>query len=284
MQVPAGTPVPAGADALLMAPQVVNDRYVQLNPGLQRWTADVGRCRHSRLSRTAVPISVDEIVDSLDQLAEALGPNGANAHGALSAFVASSAHAFGGDGAALHSTLVSLGGALDALSSKSPQLTALFDNLGNLSQVASQYTSTYQAFANNLAAVSTDLAADDANIGATLANLQRALLALAQFTATNSSALGTSVTNLDAFAGAVAAKQQSLAQALETLPTALDNIAQAVDPNAPGGPALRARLDPMGNSAGLLPVGVRQLRSCDSCCSPSTGRRTRTRPSTSVAG
>lgn len=250
MQVPAGTPIPADAEALLMAPQVVNDRYVQLNPAYNG-----GRRMQDGAviptARTAVPISVDEIIDSLDQLAVALGPNGVNAHGALSNFVASSAHAFGGDGAALHSTLVSLGGALGALSSKSPQLTALFNNLGNLSQVASRYTSTYQAFAGNLAAVSTDLAGDDANIGATLANLQRALSALAQFTATNSAALGTSVTNLDAFAGAVAAKQQSLAQALETLPTALDNISQAVDPGAAGGPAVRARLDPMGNSAGF---------------------------------
>ena len=73
---------------------------------------------------------------------------------------------------------------------------------------------------------------------------------MAQFTATNSSALGTSVTNLDAFAGAVAAKQQQLAQALEALPVALDNISQATDPNAAGGPALRARLDPTGDSQG----------------------------------
>ena len=182
MQVPAGTPIPARADALIMAPQVVNDRYVQLNPGYSGGP----RMRDNAvipLSRTAVPISVDEIVDNLDRLAKALGPNGANAHGALSTFVAESAHAFGGNGAALHSTLTSLGSALDALSSKSPQLTALFDNLGNLSQVASQYTGTYQAFANNLAAVSTDLASDDSEIGATLANLQQALGALAQFTA-----------------------------------------------------------------------------------------------------
>ena len=147
-----------------MAPEVVNDRYVQLNPGYSGGP----RMQDNAvipLSRTAVPISVDEIVDSLDQLAKALGPNGANAHGALSAFVASSAHAFGGNGAALHSTLTSLGQALNALSSKSPQLTALFDNLGNLSHVASRYTGTYQAFANNLAAVSTDLAGDDSDIG-----------------------------------------------------------------------------------------------------------------------
>jgi phospholipid/cholesterol/gamma-HCH transport system substrate-binding protein len=249
MRVPTSTPIPADADALIMAPQVVNDRYVQLNPGYgggpQLQDGAV-----IPLTRTAVPISVDGIVDSLDQLARALGPNGANAHGALSAFVASSAHAFGGNGAALHSTLTSLGSALGALSSKSPQLTALFDNLGNLSQVASRYTGTYQAFANNLAAVSTDLASDDSNIGATLANLQRALQTLAQFAQTNSSTLGNSVTNLDAFAGAVASKQQALAQSFQALPLALSNISDAIDPSAAGGPALRARLDPMGDSQG----------------------------------
>ena len=249
MQVPAGTAIPARADALIMAPQVVNDRYVQLNPGY-RGGPQMRDGAVIPVSRTAVPISVDAIVDNLDRLARALGPNGVNAHGALSKFISESAHAFGGNGVALHSTLTSLGPALDALSSKSPQLTALFDNLGNLSHVASQYTGTYQAFANNLAAVSTDLASDDSNIGATLANLQRALLALAQFTATNSSTLGNSVKSLDTFAGAVAAKQQDLAQAFQGLPLALGNISAAVDPSAAGGAALQARLDPMGNSAG----------------------------------
>ncbi len=250
MQVPTSVAIPARAHALIMAPQVVNDRYVQLDP------AYVGGPRiedHAVIpvSRTEVPISVDGIVDSLDQLSRALGPNGVNAHGALSAYVASSAHAFGGDGAALHSTLVSLGSALGALSSKSPQLTALFDNLGNLSHVASQYTATYQAFANNLAVVSTELASDDSDIGAALTNLQKALGALAQFTTTNASALGTSVSNLDAFAGAVATKQHQLAQVYAALPIALNNLTQAVDPNAPGGPALKARFDPMKGSAGF---------------------------------
>jgi len=250
MQVPASTEIPAGAQALIMAPQVVNDRYVQLNP------AYTGGPRMKNdtvipVSRTAVPISVDGIIDSLDDLAKALGPNGANSHGALSAFIASSAHAFGPNGAALHSTLTSLGKALGALSSQGPQLTNLFDNLGNLSQVASQYTGTYQAFANDLAVVSTDLASDDGAIGGALSNLQQALGQLAEFIRTNGSALGTSVSNLDTFASAVASKQQQLAQVFQALPTALNNITAAYDPSAPGGPALRARLDPVRNSAGF---------------------------------
>jgi phospholipid/cholesterol/gamma-HCH transport system substrate-binding protein len=250
MEVPASTSIPADAQALIMAPQVVNDRYVQLNPAYSGGP----KMRNGAvipLSQTAVPISVDGIIDSLDALAKALGPNGANAHGALSALIASSAHAFGPNGAALHSTLTSLGNALEALSSKSPQLTALFDNLGNLSKVASQYTGTYQAFANDLAAVSTELASDNADIGSALSNLQQVLGSLAEFIRTNGHALGSSVKGLEAFAGAVAAKQQELAQVFSGLPSALDNITQAVDPDAPGGTALRSRLDPMSGSAGF---------------------------------
>jgi phospholipid/cholesterol/gamma-HCH transport system substrate-binding protein len=248
MQVPTSTPIPADAQALIMAPEIVNDRYVQLSPGYSggprmKNNAVIG------LSNTEVPISVDGIIDSLDLLAKALGPKGANANGALSAFVAGSAHAFGSDGAALHSTLTSLGEALGALSSKSPQLTALFDNLGNLSYVASHYTGTYQAFANDLAVVSTELASDDGDIGAALSNLQQALGSLGEFIRTNGAALGSSVKGLEAFAGAVADKQQQLAQVFGTLPTALDNLTQAFDPSAPGGPALRSRLDPQIGSA-----------------------------------
>ena len=250
MQVPASTDIPADADAYIMAPQIVNDRYVQLNPAYSRGP----RMTNGTIipvSRTAVPISVDGIIDSLDQLAKALGPNGANKHGAFSAFINSAAHAFGPNGSALHSTLDSLGGALNALSSQGPALTDLFDNLGNLSHVASQYTGTYQAFANDLAVVSTDLSSDDGDIGQALANLQQALGELAQFIRSNGAALGSSVKNLEAFAGAVASKQQQLAEVFGDLPTALNNITATYDPTAPGGPALRTRLDPMSGSAGF---------------------------------
>jgi virulence factor Mce-like protein len=250
MQLPATTDVPADAQAFLMAPQVVNDRYVQLNPAYSGGPR-LAQGAVIPLSRTAVAISVDAIINSLDLLAKALGPNGTNSHGALSGFVASAAHAFGPNGAALHSTLTSLGKALAALSSKSPQLTDLFDNLGNLSHVASHYTSTYEAFANDLAVVSTELASDNSDIGSALSNLQQALGGLAEFIRTNGSALGASVANLNTFAAAVAAKQHDLAQVYRALPIALDNITNAVDPSAPGGPALMARLDPQSGSAGF---------------------------------
>ena len=94
---PPSTPIPADASAFIMAPQVVNDRYVQLNPaysgGPRMRTAPSYPC-HARPR----PISVDAIIDSLDDSVESARPErGEQAHGALSAFVASAAHAFGAE-------------------------------------------------------------------------------------------------------------------------------------------------------------------------------------------
>jgi virulence factor Mce-like protein len=247
MTVPSSTKIPADAQALVMAPNVINDRFVQLNPP---YTSGPTMPSHGLIpeSRTGVPVSVDEVIDSLDQFSLALGPNGANEHGALSNLLHQAATAFGPDGTALHSTLISLGSAFGALSSQGTDLTALFDNLGNLSHVASQYTGTYQAFANDLAVVSTTLAEDNTDLGAALANLQQFLGQLAKFIQTNGSALGSSVANLSAFAGAVAQKQAAMEQVWGILPVALQNLNNAIDP-ATG--ALRARFDEVSNSAAL---------------------------------
>ncbi len=247
MTVPASMKLPANVQALVMAPNIINDRFIQLDPP---YTGGPTLADHGLIPevRTGVPVSVDEVIDSLDQFALALGPNGANAHGALSNLLHSAATAFGPDGTALHSTLVSLGNAFGALSSQGPNLTQLFDNLGNLSHVASQYTGTYQAFANDLAVVSTTLAGDNGDLGAALANLQQFLGQLAKFIQTNGAALGSSVSNLSAFAGAVAKDQAQVEQVWGILPVALQNLNNAIDP-ATG--ALRARYDEVGNSAGI---------------------------------
>lgn len=247
MTVPSATKIPADAQALVMAPNIVNDRFVQLSPA---YTGGPTMSNNAVIpeARTGVPVSVDEVINSLDQFSLALGPNGANEHGALSNLLHSAATAFGPNGSALHSTLVSLGSAFGALSSQGTDLTALFNNLGNLSHVASQYTGTYQAFANDLAVVSTTLSSDSSDLGATLANLQQFLGQLARFIQTNGSTLGSSVKNLSAFAGAVAQKQAQMEQVWGILPVALQNLNNAIDP-ATG--ALRARYDEVTNSAAL---------------------------------
>ncbi len=249
MSIKPGIRIPAAATAFLMAPNVVNDRYVELDPAYTggRYLGD-----HAVIStdHTEVPESVDQIIGTLDQLAVALGPKGANASGALSQLFHRAAQAFAGDGPAIHSSITSFGQALSALSTNSSELTALIDNMGNLARAASQATGSYQTFAGDLASVSTALAGDSADITTALANLQQALGEVAAFVQANGSALGASVTNLDRVAAAIGTQQQELAQLLSTGPLALENLANAYDPRPAGGggPALRTRFDPVGSS------------------------------------
>jgi phospholipid/cholesterol/gamma-HCH transport system substrate-binding protein len=248
MVIPSSTKIPSDAQAFIMAPNIVNDRFVQLNPP---YTGGPTMPNHGLIpeSRTAVPVSVDEVIDSLNQFALALGPSGANQHGALSSLLHSAAEAFGPNGSALHSTLLDLEQLFGSLSSQGPDLTDLFDNVGNLSKVASQYTGTYQAFAKDLAVVSSTLASDGSDLGAALTNLQQFLGQLASFIHTNASAFGSSVDNLNAFAGAVAREQAQMEQVWGILPVALQNVNNAIDPKTG---ALRARVDEVSNSAALV--------------------------------
>jgi virulence factor Mce-like protein len=250
MVVPHSLRVPADAQAVITAPNVVNDRYVELQPA---YTGGARIADHAviPMNRTAAPVSVDQIVASLDSFAKALGPNGANAHGALSALVANLARTFGTNGPEVNSAIQNLGKGLGALSSDGPALTALIDNLGSLTSVASHYTSQYETFATDLASVSTDLAGDDSSLAGALSNLQQALGQLASFIQQNSSALSTSVGNLSTFSRTIASEQQELAKTFGMLPTALQNLDAAFDTTTPGGPTLKARFDPVAGSKSL---------------------------------
>jgi phospholipid/cholesterol/gamma-HCH transport system substrate-binding protein len=247
MVVRADVPIPATADALLEAPDVVNDRFVELNPAYSGGPRLAAGATIPK-SRTAVPISTDQILGNLDQLVKDLGPNGANQHGAVSEVIAQLARTLGGNGPNLNRTITSVGQALGALAADGPQLKSLLDNLGTFTRSAAADSDNYQAFVNDLAAVSSELAADNTDIGGALHNLQLALGALAQFVADNRVELGGAVSNLDTFFATLAREQKELSGTLGIAPTALANISDAIDTTAPGGPALVSRYDPTTGS------------------------------------
>lgn len=260
MRLPGNIAIPRHATASLMAPDVVNDRYIQLSPA---YTGGPRLADHDHISLadTRTPVTPDEIITTLDKLVRALGPNGANKNGALSDLLHHLASSFQNTGSDYRATVVNLDKALGALASKNPsQVTDVFDNLGRLTQGMADNTTTYQSFANDLAAVSGSLAADNSDIGKALSSLQVVLGQLAAFLQTNQANLGSSITNLQTFANALAQQQQQLARVYDVAPLALQNLHYAVDPsNTKGCPpgqstcaALRARYDPVGNSKNLV--------------------------------
>ena len=69
--------LPADAKAAVVSPSLVTGRYVQLLPPW-RGGPELADGAVIPLSRTAVPLGVDDLARTATELARALGPNGAN--------------------------------------------------------------------------------------------------------------------------------------------------------------------------------------------------------------
>jgi len=241
MRVRSNVPIPADSTAVLMAPEVVSDRFVQLSPYSGGPTLPTGST--IPISRTVIPVSVDDVIGSLTELTAELGPNGANRNGALTKVLSNLATQFNGTGPTFHNAVVNLSQALQGVAQYSPQLTSLLNNLGSLSQALADNSGTYSSFAADLTAVSGVLASERSDLGSALSNLQQLLGNLTDFINTNGASLGGSVRNLDAVASTLASEQRTLAEVFDVTPLALQNTNAAIDTSAPGGPALRARFD-----------------------------------------
>lgn len=251
MQVDRSVKLPADASAVLMAPMVVSDRFIQLGPA---YTSGPTLADHSviPLSRTAIPQTVDAVIGTLNQLAQQLGPQGANKNGALSALVHQLAVQLGPNGKDFHNAVVNFSQALGALSANSPALAGTLNNLGQLSQALADHSNDYRSFAANLAAVSQVLANDRQDIGTTLQSLQALFANLTSFINADGASLGASISNLKTFAGALASQQSALAQAYDLAPLSLQNLDNAIDKNAPGGAAIVGRYNAVASTPGLF--------------------------------
>ncbi len=251
MKVNGDVKIPADADAEIMAPEVVADRFVQLGPAY-RSGPTLASGAVIPLRHTAIPQSVDAVIASLTDLARQLGPNGANKTGALTDLVHQLATSFGKNGPDFHKAVVNFSQALNGLSANSPAFAGTLNNLGNLSQALADNSGAYRSFASNLAQVSQILSNDRTDISAVMSSLQKLFANLTSFIEHDGATLGSSISNLDVFAKALNSQQKALAQAYSLTPLALQNLSNAVDTSAPGGAALRGRYDPVASTQGLF--------------------------------
>ena len=243
MQVDRDVKLPAGAIAALMAPDIVNDRYIQLDP-VYRHGPTLTDNAVIPMRRTALPQSVDQTISLLDQLIQALGPSGANKNGVFSRFVHDVAQTVGNNGPSFHTTIIALGKALGALSNDGPTITSLLDNAGAFTGEAAANDQEFQSFANDLASVSSLVASDSSDIGATLSSLKQILSQVTSYINGNVGSIGTVLSNVNSFTAHVLAQQQQLSQAFAYGGLALQNLNNAIVPGPNGSTSLRIRYDP----------------------------------------
>jgi phospholipid/cholesterol/gamma-HCH transport system substrate-binding protein len=229
MTVDHGIALPARADAVVVSPSVVADRYVQLTPA---YTGGPQLASGAVIpaSRTATPVEVDQLYASLDKLATALGPNGANAHGALSNVLKTGAANLAGNGKALGDTITQFGQAMGTLGGSADNLSATINHLQLFTTMLKDNNGQVVLAEQQLAQVSGFLAADRQDLGTALDELATALRQVQRFVGSNRALIKSNVTKLAGITQLLVTERASLAEALDDAPLAVDNLLAAYDP------------------------------------------------------
>ena len=223
--------VSADTSAVIVAPTLVSDRYVQLTEPLDGGKALAAGAVLPK-DRTAVPVEVDDLYRSLDDLGQKLGPNGVNKDGALSDLLDVAADNLKGQGKGLNQMITEFGKATGTLSDIDEDF---FATVGNLKEFNDMLVANDQGVAdvNRQFADVTDFLADDReDLADAVANLGDALVVLDDFIKDNRGHLKTSVDNLIGPTQTLVKQKDSLEEAVRLIPLALQNFLNAYNPGS----------------------------------------------------
>ena len=221
--------VPAMAKAAIVAPSLVSDRYVQLLPVYESGPRLAPGTRIP-LDRTAVPVELDRVSQSLDDLMVALGPDGANKDGALDDLLRTSAANLDGNGDRIGSTVHDLSTALATLSGSKEDLFGTVRNLQSFTSMLAANNAQVRRLNSDLATVAVQLSGERDDLKATLANLGVALDEVSTFVADNRALLKGNLDRAVSVTDVFVKNRKALAETLENAPVALSNLQNAYHP------------------------------------------------------
>ncbi|MFH9617944.1 MCE family protein [Streptomyces pratensis] len=224
-----GVKVPADAHALVVTPSVVADRYVQLAPAYTGG-AQLEAGAVLPAANNATPIEVDQLYESITELSTALGPDGANADGALSGLLKTGSENLKGNGEAIGDSIEQFGKATKTLDKSSGNLFDTLSYLQTFTTMLKEKDGEVRTAEQQLNTVTGFLADDKENLSAALKELGTALGQVKSFIQKNRGALKKNVDLLVPLTQTLVDQRASLAESLDTLPLAAGNVLNAYDP------------------------------------------------------
>ncbi|WP_320777865.1 MCE family protein [Streptomyces sp. CRN 30] len=247
-----GVRVPEGARAVVVAPSVVADRYVQLTPA---HTAGPVLAEGAVLpaARNRTPVEIDQLYDSITELSRALGPDGANAKGALSELLETGAANLDGNGAAIGDSIEQFGKAARTLDGADDELFTTLSRLQTFTTMLKDKDTDVRTAMERLDEVVGFLAADKDDLAGALEELGTALGQVRTFVKDNRGALKENVDRLVPITRALVEQRASLAEALDVAPLAAGNVVGAYDPDTRTLDG-RANLNEISMGGPLLPL------------------------------
>lgn len=224
--------LPADAKAVIIAPSVVGDRYVQLTPAYSGTGEVLADGAELSVDQTSEPLELDQIYDSLDRLNVALGPRGANRTGALSDLLSVTADNFGGQGTTFRQTIKDFSRLSATLAGNSDELFGSVEALGGFMATLAENDQTVRQFNQSLADVSTMLEGEREELVAATRNLSVALNAVKGFVEENKDSLSRNISGLNRVSKVLVRQRAALDEILRVAPGALNNLALTYNPQA----------------------------------------------------
>lgn len=223
--------VAADTRAVIIAPTMVSDRFVQLT---EPWVEDSGEKRLGSgtvidQDRTAVPVEIDELYGGLKEMSEALGPRGANRNGAVNRLLEVGADNLEGQGKDLNTMIREFGAASATLAGLDEDFFGTVANLDDLNEMLVENDATVAKVNEQFADVAGFLAEDREHMGEAAQNLADAMTVLDDFIRDNRAHLQTSVRNLVPTTKALERQRRSLEETVRLAPLLLHNLLDAYD-------------------------------------------------------
>jgi phospholipid/cholesterol/gamma-HCH transport system substrate-binding protein len=247
-----GIKVPKDARAVIVAPSVVADRYVQLTPAYRAGPA-LADGAVLPASRNATPVEIDQLYASITDLSKALGPNGANSSGALSDLLTTGAANLDGNGKAIGDAVEQFGKAAKTLSGGSDDLFTTLSQLQSFTGMLKQRDTDVRTAAERLDTVVGFFSDNRNDLTGALAELGKALGQVKRFIEDNRGELKKNVDLLVPLTQTLVDQRASLAEALDVAPLAADNVTSAYDPDTRTLDG-RANLNEISMGGPLLPL------------------------------
>jgi phospholipid/cholesterol/gamma-HCH transport system substrate-binding protein len=221
--------VPADAQAVIVTPTLVADRFVQLTP-VHESGPTLADGAEIELPDTGVPVELDRIYGSLQTLTQALGPNGVNADGTLDNFLKAGRNAFEGQGARGNEMLRELSAAVETFGEGAGPLFDTVTSLAEFTTTLAKNDKLVRAFMQDLSGVSQTLAAESDELQLAVRSVADAVGSVEGFVRDNRTALSKNVRSLSSVMAAIDSERENLDKALRIAPLAMANLKLSFDP------------------------------------------------------
>lgn len=232
MNYDADVDVPQDAQAVIISPSVVGDRFVQLTPAHEGDGPTLEDGAVLDIDRTSTPLELDEIYQSLDDLTVALGPDGANSDGALTELLQSTASNFEGQGEQFNQTISDLGKLTGTLDNNKEELFGTAAELERFVSTLANNDKVVRDFNQAMSSVSDLLAGERQELAASMKNLGTALTEVKTFVVDNKALLSKNIKGLNRISQTLVKRRAELDEILHVAPLALNNLALTYNPQS----------------------------------------------------